>query len=247
MKPPGPTILLVEDDDQAREELARNLRLTGYGVIEAADARAALQRWEQRRPDLVILDLGLPDRDGMVVLRAVRREATTPVVILSARGEEGAKVDALERGADDYVTKPVGSAELHARLRAVLRRSTGPDADARGAVRNGTIELDPVAHRVTVSGTPLELAPREYQILAVLLSHAGRLVTRGRILRAVWGEAYAAADHYVHVYVSQLRRKLAAADPDGALRDLIVTEPGVGYRVRASTEGHNLEAALTGR
>ena len=236
MNLPGPAILLVEDDDRTREELARNLRLNGYQVVEAADTRGALQRWEQRRPDLVLLDLGLPDRDGTAVLQAVRREASTPVVILSARGEENIKVDALERGADDYVTKPVGTAELHARLRAVLRRSAGPGADASGVLRNGTIELDPVAHRVTVNGAPLELVPREYQILAVLLSHQGRLVTRGRILRAVWGEAYAGADHYVHVYVSQLRHKLSAADPDGSLRALIVTEPGVGYRVRAADE-----------
>ena len=230
----GPAILLVEDDAPTRQELARNLRLTGYRVVEAVDAADALERWEQRRPDLVLLDLGLPDRDGMSVLRAMRREATVPVVVLSARGEEGTKVSALELGADDYVTKPVGTAELHARLKAVLRRSAGPDADANGVIRNGAIRFDPLAHKVSVGGQPLELVPREYQILAVLLGNPGRLVTRGRILRAVWGEAYAGADHYVHVYVSQLRRKLAAADPRGTLRDLIVTEPGIGYRVRSN-------------
>lgn len=233
----GPTVLIVEDDEETRAELARNLRLSGYGVVEAGDAGEALRRWEARRPDLILLDLGLPDRDGLAVVRAVRRVATTPIVILSVRGEESTKVAALDGGADDYLTKPVGMAELHARVRAVLRRAGGPDADAAGVVRNGTLELDPLAHRVRIDGRSVELVPREFQILSVLLAHPGRLVTRGRILRAVWGEAYADADHYVHVYVSQIRRKLAAADPEGTLGDLIVTEPGVGYRVRPAETG----------
>ena len=124
-------------------------------------------------------------------------------------------------------------AELHARIRVALRRSAGAAADEPGLVRNGSLELDTVAHEVRVAGRRVQLGPREYQILAVLLEQPGRLVTRGRLLRAVWGEAYRDEDHYVHVYVSQLRKKLAAADPDGRLVDLIVTEPGVGYRVRS--------------
>jgi two-component system KDP operon response regulator KdpE len=229
----GPTILLVEDDAATREEVARNLRLHDYRVVEATDAADALRRWEARRPDLVLLDLGLPDRDGLAVVSRIRREATTPILILSARGEEATKVDALERGADDYVTKPFGMAELHARIRVALRRSGGAAADEAGVVRNGSVELDPLAHEVRVAGHPVALAPREFQTLAVLLAHPGRLVTRGRLLRAVWGEAYQGEDHYVYVHVSALRRKLAAADPSGGSRDLIVTEPGVGYRVRS--------------
>jgi two-component system, OmpR family, KDP operon response regulator KdpE len=230
----GPSILLVEDDPATREEVARNLRLHHYHVVEAPDAAEALRRWEAHRPDLILLDLGLPDRDGLVVVGRVRREATTPIVILSARGEEATKVEALERGADDYVTKPFGMAELHARIRVALRRSGGPAADEKGVLRTGTLELDPLAHEVRVGGRRVQLGPREYQILAALLGQQGRLVTRGRLLRAVWGEAYSGEDHYVHVYVSQLRKKLAAADETGELADLIVTEPGVGYRVRAN-------------
>ena len=228
----GPTALLVEDDQSTRAEVARNLSAHGYAVAEAGTAAAALRAWEMRRPDVVLVDLGLPDQDGLEVVRRMRKDAATPIVILSARGEEATKVQALDAGADDYVTKPFSTAELHARIRAVLRRAAGPAADERGIIRNGSLELDPVGHTVSVAGQPVALVPREFQILAELLSHPGRLVTRGRLLRAVWGEAYAGEDHYVHVYVSQIRKKLAAADPPGELADLFVAEPGVGYRVR---------------
>jgi two-component system KDP operon response regulator KdpE len=180
----------------------------------------------------VLLDLGLPDTDGIHLLRRMRREAATPIVILSAREDERTKIEALEAGADDYVTKPFSVGELNARLGAILRRALGPVADPNGRIRVGTIQLDPSRHEVRVRNQVLDLTPREFEILRVFLSHAGRLVTRGRLLRAVWGEAYSGEDHYIHVYVSQLRRKIAEADPDGSLADLIVTEPGVGYRIR---------------
>ena len=227
------TILLVEDDDATRTALRRDLVSRGYRVEDVADGAGALARWEARRPDVILLDLGLPDMDGSRIIRRVRREGQTPILVLSARDAEQTKVEALELGADDYVTKPFGIAELHARLRAVLRRSAGPASDAGGRVTAGNLVLDAVRHEVTVSGTAVDLTPREFEVLRVLLAHDGRLVTRGRLLRAVWGEAYRGEDHYVHVFVSQVRRKLAAADPAGTLRDLIVTEPGVGYRVRA--------------
>jgi two-component system KDP operon response regulator KdpE len=233
----GPSILVVEDDDETRAVLVRELTGRGYRTTEAPDARTALERWEARRPDVVLLDLGLPDMDGLQVIRRIRREATTPIVILSGRYEEREKVEALERGADDYVTKPFGVDELNARLRVALRHAAGPTADELGRLANGALVLDPSRHEVFVGTNLVELTPREFEILRVLLAHPGRLVTKGRLLRAVWGEAYQREDSYVYVHVSQLRRKLAAADPSGGLRDLIVTEPGVGYRVRGEPGG----------
>jgi two-component system KDP operon response regulator KdpE len=229
--PNGPMVLIVEDDAETRGVLSRELASRGYQVEVAQDGATAIHRWEGRRPDLILLDLGLPDIDGLHVIGRVRRDATTPIVILSGRYEEREKVEALERGADDYVTKPFGVDELNARLRVALRHSAGPAAAADGRVHAGLLVLDAGRHEVRVGRTPIDLTPIEFEILRVLLSHSGRLVTKGRLLRAVWGEAYQDADSYVYVHVSQLRRKLAAADPDGTLRDLIVTG-GVGYRIR---------------
>ena len=239
----GLRVLLVEDDETTCRWLARDLESRGYRVDRAGAVAGALLLWDAHRPDVIVLDLGLPDRDGLSVVRRVRREASTPIVIVSARGDEGSKVAALELGADDYLTKPFGTPELHARLRAVLRRAGGAAAGADGSIENGAVELDPLAHRITVHGIPLALPPREFEVLRVLLDHPGRLVTRGRILRAVWGAAYDEEAHYVHVHISQLRRKLAAADADGCLADLFVAEPGVGYRVReVDGEGARLRA-----
>lgn len=230
--PAGPTVLVVEDDDETRAALSRELTTRSYRIVEAGDGRTALLRWDSRRPDVVLLDLGLPDMDGLDIVRRIRREATTPIVILSGRYEEREKVEALERGADDYVTKPFGVDELNARLRVALRRAAGPAGDQVGRILVGPLEFDAARHEARVDGQRVDLTPREFETLRVLLNNAGRLVTKGRLLRAVWGEAYQGEDSYVYVHVSQLRRKLAAADPAGALRDLIVTEPGVGYRVR---------------
>jgi len=235
-RPTGARILLVEDDDGTRSALARDLAARGYVVDEAADGRTALARWEARRPDVVLLDLGLPDLDGLEVIRRIRRDAPTPIVILSGRYEEREKVEALDRGADDYVTKPFGSDELHARLRAALRRGAGPGRDAEGRIQVGGLVLDVPRHEVRHASVPIDLTPREFEILRVLLTHAGQVVTKARLLRAVWGEAYQGEDSYVYVHVGQLRRKLAAADPSGGLARLITTEPGVGYRIAASLE-----------
>jgi two-component system, OmpR family, KDP operon response regulator KdpE len=227
----SPRVLVVEDDGETRQAVIRELTARGYRVDAAIDGRSALQRWAQRRPDVVLLDLGLPDVDGLQLVRRIRREAATPIVILSGRYEEREKVEALDRGADDYVTKPFGVDELDARLRVALRHSTGPVGDREGRIVMGPLVLDAARHEATVDGRLVDLTPREFELLRVLLQHAGRVVTKGRLLRAVWGTAYQGEDSYVYVHVSQLRRKLAAADPSGALRDLIVTEPGVGYRV----------------
>lgn len=229
----GATVLVVEDDDEQRAVLVRELGSRGYRTQEAADGTSALERWASGRPDVVLLDLGLPDIDGLEVIRRIRREAMTPIVILSGRFAEREKVEALDRGADDYVTKPFGLDELHARLRVALRRAAGPASDAGGRITVGPLVFDAARHAVSIDGRPVDLTPREFELLRVLLGELGRVVTKGKLLRAVWGQAYQGEDSYVYVHVSQLRHKLAAADPVGALRDLIVTEPGVGYRVKA--------------
>ena len=232
MTTPGPTVLVVDDDAETRAVLVRELRSRGYRTHEAGDGRSAIERWQASRPDVVLLDLGLPDIDGLDVIRHIRREAMTPIVILSGRFAEREKVEALDRGADDYVTKPFGLDELHARIRVALRRSVGAAGDAGGRITVGPLEFDATRHEVRVNGDRVELTPREFELLRVLLGEQGRVVTKGKLLRAVWGQAYQGEDSYVYVHVSQLRHKLAAADPAGKLRDLIVTEPGVGYRVR---------------
>jgi two-component system KDP operon response regulator KdpE len=235
-QPGAATILLVEDDEPTRGSIATFLRGHGHEVREAPDVASALAAWESRRPDLIILDLGLPDRDGLTVVRRVRREATTPVLILSVRDREADKVTALDQGADDYVTKPFSMTELRARVDALIRRSAGPVADPAGEIRVGALTVDVARRLVTVNGAVVHLTPREYEVLKVLVMHAGRLVTHGRLLRAVWGTAYSEEAHYVHVYVSQIRRKLEAADQTGSLAGLIVAEPGVGYRIASPRE-----------
>jgi two-component system KDP operon response regulator KdpE len=228
----GPEILLVEDDEPTRRMVAANLAARGYRVTEASDGEAALHRWEQRRPDLVMVDIGLPGISGLAVIHRIRGEGSTPILVLSAREQERDKVAALDAGADDYLTKPFGVAELHARLRAAMRRSLGPAAEAGGEIRVGRLLLDPVE----VDGRGVSLTPREYELLKVLLVHAGRVASRAILLRAVWGQEYASENHYLHVHVAAIRRKLAAADPDGVLRRLIVAEPGIGYRVHDAQE-----------
>ena len=233
---PGPAVLVVEDDDETRAVLVRDLRSRGFRPVEAVDGRSALARWEVRRPDVVLLDLGLPDIEGVQLIRRIRREAATPIVILSARYEERQKVEALDAGADDYLTKPFGVDELNARLRVALRHAAGRTPAEAARLVAGPLVLDAERHQVTIAGRPIELTPREFEILRVLMTSPGRLVTKARLLRAVWGEAYQKEDSYVYVHVSQLRRKLAAADARGRLDHLIVTEPGVGYRIQVPGE-----------
>ncbi len=235
-QPTGPWLLLVEDDVPTREAVTRDLEAHGYRVDGAGDAAAAFRRLDAARPDLILLDLGLPDQDGSAVVRRVRRDGTTPILILSARTDERDKVATLEAGADDYVTKPFGMDELRARIRALLRRAGGPASDQSGLVRLGTIELDPVERRVTVGGLPVDLTPREYELIKLIVASPGRLLTKGRLLRAVWGTAYSTEAHYLHVYISRLRRKLDTADPTGSTSAMITAEPGVGYRIADPTQ-----------
>ena len=234
--PTGPRLLVVEDEDATRRTLTAYLRRRDYRVEEAATALEALRAWEAQRPDVVLLDLGLPDLDGVEVIRRIRRDAATPIIILSARGDERDRIAGLEAGADDYLSKPYAVDELHARIRAVLRRAGGANVSPDGCLRLGPIELDPTRREVSAAGTRLRLTPHEYEMLKVLLSNRGRVVTRERLLRSVWGGAYADATQYVHVYVSRLRRKIAAAGVADVDR-LIATETGVGYRVSDAEAG----------
>jgi two-component system KDP operon response regulator KdpE len=230
----GPSLLIVEDQEPARHALAEYLERRGYEVHQADTAQEAIRQWDAHRADAVLLDLGLPDLDGVDVIRRIRREAVTPIIILSARGDERDKIDGLEAGADDYLAKPFALDELNARIRAVLRRAGGPNADSAGCLRLGPIELDAVRHEVLVGGALVRLTPREFELLKVMLSNQGRVLTRARLLRAVWGLAYADESSYLHVYVNRLRRKLSAALPEAAgasLEGLIETEPGIGYRI----------------
>lgn len=220
------TLLVVEDDAGLRRTLVATLKAAGHRTVEAATA-AEGQRWfAHHSPDLVLLDLGLPDRDGMGLIDHIRARGTTPILVLSARDAEASKVEALDRGADDYVTKPFGVAELLARIRAALRHGV----QARGSVplvRSGDVDIDLAARRVTRDGASVRLSPKEYDLLAELALHQGRPVRHGDLLKAVWGSERADL-HYLRVYIGQLRAKLERAPQHPTL---ILAEPGVGYRL----------------
>jgi two-component system, OmpR family, KDP operon response regulator KdpE len=220
------TILIVEDDAGLRRTLVATLKAANHRPIEAANAAEA-QRWfAHYAPDLVLLDLGLPDRDGMSVITHIRQSGATPILVLSARDAEAAKVEALDKGADDYVTKPFGVPELLARIRAALRHGV----QSRGSlprVHVGPIEIDLGARLVNRDGQPVRLSPKEYDLLAELAINQGRPVRHTDLLRNVWGSERADL-HYLRVYIGQLRAKL---EDDPSRPALILAEPGIGYRL----------------
>jgi two-component system KDP operon response regulator KdpE len=218
-------VLVVDDEPQILRALQTNLRGAGYEVETAATAEAALAAAAMKPPDAVILDLVLPDGRGTDVARELRRWSSAPILILSVVGEEQEKVAALDAGADDYVEKPFGIDELLARLRALLRRAA-PGGDPVLELGELVIDLDKRA--VTVGGRPVSLTPHEFELLRVLAQNEGKLMTHPVILREVWGPAYGDESHYLHVYVSQLRRKI---EPDPARPRYLLTEPGAGYRL----------------
>lgn len=220
-------ILVVDDEPQIIRALRINLAARHYDVDTAPDGASALRAATHHHPDLVVLDLGLPDMDGLAVLGAIRARAPVPVVVLSARHDEAAKVAALDAGADDYVDKPFGVAELMARLRAGLRRAAA-QAGATAVFSAGDLVVDTLAHRVTLRGEPVKLTPKEYDLLYVLARHAGRVVTHQQVLKTVWGPAHAEDAQYLRVFVGRLRRKIEA---EPAEPRLLLTEPGVGYRL----------------
>jgi two-component system KDP operon response regulator KdpE len=221
----GARILVVDDEPQILRALETNLRGAGYDVDTAATVEGALSSAASRRPEAIILDLLLPDGRGTDVLRELRTWSSVPVIVLSAVGEEAEKVAALDAGADDYVTKPFGMDEVLARLRAAMRR-VSPSGDP--VLDVGEIRVDLEKRAVTVAGRPVQLTPHEFDMLRLLAQNEGKLLTHRTILREIWGPAYQVESHYLHVYVSQLRRKL---EPDPARPRYLLTEPGAGYRL----------------
>jgi len=222
----GETVLVVDDEPQIRRALAVNLTARGYVVHPAGTGREALKSASAHHPDAVVLDLGLPDIDGVDVIRGLRGWSKVPIVILSVRDGERDKVEALDAGADDYVTKPFGMDELLARLRAALRRAA-PDDEAEPVVATAAFTVDLAAHTVVRDGRPVHLTPTEWGLVEILVRNPGRLVTREVVLRTVWGEGFEDESGYLRVHMASVRRKL---EPDPAHPAHFLTEPRMGYR-----------------
>ncbi len=224
------TVLVVDDDPHVRRFLRATLTGHGHAVFEATSVAEALAAIVERAPAIVLLDLGLPDGDGLTVLRSLRTDSKIPVIVLSARGQEGDKVAALDSGADDYLTKPFGTGELMARIRVALRHATeagsGPAPDV---MELGPIRIDQPRHEVTVSGTVARLTPIEFKILVELACQPGRVLTHRALIHAVWGATSTEQSHTLRVHVAALRRKI---EVDPARPQWLVTEAGVGYRLR---------------
>lgn len=229
MNAPGPVVLVVEDEPQMRRYLRHALENHHYQVVEAATARQGLAQAAGRNPDLILLDLGLPDGDGLAVTARLRRTTRAPIIVVSARGREQDKVAALDLGADDYLTKPFGISELLARLRVALRHASAPPGGVPLPVyARAGVKVDLPRRRVFRDNAEVHLTPTEYKLLATLVRQAGRVVTHRQLLQEVWGFNYSGQTHYLRVYMAQLRRKL---EPDSTRPRLLTTEPGVGYRL----------------
>jgi two-component system KDP operon response regulator KdpE len=228
---PAAHILLVDDELSIQRAMAPLLRSRGYSVTLAGTGREALDFFSRDRPDLVILDLGLPDINGIEVCRKVRELGDTPILILSARGAEKDKVAALDHGADDYVTKPFGAEELMARVRATLRRSLGRERVLTGVLVRGDLSIDFDRRRVHRGTTEIRLTPKEFELLTLLAAHAGRVLTHRSILKSIWGASASDQPEHLRVLMGQLRRKV---EPDPANPRYLLTEPWVGYRFEDS-------------
>jgi two-component system KDP operon response regulator KdpE len=231
------TVLVVEDDPKLRAIVSEALRDDAHRIVQAATADEALAIAQRERPALIVLDLGLPDRDGLEVCREIRRWSGAPIVVLSARAEEADKEVLFDAGADDYVTKPFSPGELRARVRAQLRRSRmAPMPGSEGPLSLGHLVVDTALRRVTRDGADVHLTPTEWNLLRALLAQANRPVTHARLFREVWGDVSGDAQQYLRVYVGHLRRKL---ERDPYRPRLILTEPGVGYRLDLVTDGED--------
>jgi len=228
---PDPEILLIEDDAQIRRFLRAILAAEQYRFQEAYTAGEGVAQAAARMPDLILLDLGLPDRDGLEVISKVREWSQVPIIVLSARGQEKDKIQALDSGADDFVSKPFAVGELLARIRAALRRSANlRNGDAGAVFRTGDIEVDLAKRLILVRGQQVHLTPIEFKLLQTLVRHAGKVITQRQLLAEVWGPHHIEQAQYLRVYMAQLRRKLEA---DPARPRYLLTEPGVGYRLLA--------------
>jgi two-component system, OmpR family, KDP operon response regulator KdpE len=226
----APLLLLIEDEPQMRRFLRTALGAQDYRLVEATTAREGLVLAASRKPDVILLDLGLPDRDGLDVTRELRGWSAVPIIVLSARGREQDKVAALDLGADDYLTKPFGVEELLARIRVALRHAASPGAAPEPVFEAGDLRVDLVRREVRRNGQQVHLTPTEYKLLTLMIRHAGKVLTHRQLLKDVWGVNYAGQSHYVRVYMAQLRQKL---ESDPSRPRLLLTEPGVGYRLRA--------------
>jgi len=227
---PEPLVLVIEDEPQMLRFLRPALQGHGFRITEATTGQEGIRQASTHAPDLVLLDLGLPDIDGLEVTRRLREWTQVPILVISARGREDDKVAALDAGADDYVTKPFGVRELLARLRVALRRASRISGGETSRFKVQDLDLDLEKRRVSVGGKDIHLTPIEYRLLAELARNAGKVLTHSHLLRHVWGPGYAQQSHYLRVYMAQLRRKLEA---DPARPRYLLTEPGVGYRLAA--------------
>lgn len=224
------TILLIEDERQMRRFLRVTLQSEKYIVLEAETANDGLSQAATRNPDIVLLDLGLPDMDGLDVIEKLREWSAVPVIVISAREQEGDKIKALDRGADDYLTKPFGAGELLARIRVALRRAASKNQDQREAVFvSDELRIDFLKRQVYSGTREVHLTPIEYRLLTVLVRNAGRVMTHRQILKEVWGPAYVEQTHYLRVFMNQLRRKIEA---ESTRPRFLLNEPGIGYRFK---------------
>jgi len=228
LTPAGPLLLLIEDEPQMRRFLRATLSAHGYGVMEVATAREGRAQASGRNPELILLDLGLPDGDGLELVPVLRRLTQAPIVVISARGREQDKVTAFDRGADDYLTKPFGVGELLARIRTALRHAARTPAGAEPVFIKGELRVDLERREVLRGREPVHLTPTEFKLLAALVRQPGRVLTHRQLLEAVWGAAYTDQTHSLRVYMAQLRHKL---ERDPARPRLLATEPGIGYRL----------------
>ena len=225
----GPLVLIVEDEPPMRRFLRASLGSHGFRLVEAGSAREAIAAATSHNPELILLDLGLPDGDGVELCRRLREWSRVPIIVLSARGDESDKVQALDAGADDYLTKPFGVNELLARMRVALRHAAEVGQPAEPVLEVGSLHIDLARRLVTRDGVEVRLTPIEFRLLAYLARNAGRMLTHRQILQEVWGPGRGEETHYVRVYMANLRRKI---EDDPARPRLLVTEPGVGYRLR---------------